>query len=248
MSYGKFATIYDELMKEAPYDDWVSLVTRITKDNQMKAPKLIDLGCGTGEISVRLAKQDYQVTGVDLSDEMLSIASQKANESNQQIQFVQQDLRTLESNTKYDMALCFCDVLNYITEEQDINQVFSRVNDMLTEDGLFLFDVHSIGYMDYLLSNQTFAQVSDDISYIWFCSNGQHGELIYDLTFFVKENSDYKRFDEQHVQKTYPIDRYKQWIENNGFELIKVYGDFTKEDLEEDIDRVFFVCKKRSKQ
>lgn len=80
MSYERFAYLYDELMKDAPYDQWVSYVQNILVKYDVKAGKLLDLACGTGELSVRFAQQGFDVTGIDLSEDMLSVAQAKAEE------------------------------------------------------------------------------------------------------------------------------------------------------------------------
>ena len=78
MSYEHFAYLYDELMQDAPYDEWVRFVKEKLQTYQVDGKNLLDLACGTGELSVRFAKEGFSVTGVDLSADMLAVAQAKA--------------------------------------------------------------------------------------------------------------------------------------------------------------------------
>ncbi|QHS22829.1 class I SAM-dependent methyltransferase [Virgibacillus sp. MSP4-1] len=242
MSYQKFAYVYDELMSEAPYDLWIQFILKTLKQYRPEAYSVVDIGCGTGEISIRLADLHYEVTGMDLSEEMLSIAQNKSTN----VTWVHQDIRSFESPVRYDVAISFCDVLNYITEEEEIQKSFLQIYKQLQKDGLFVFDVHSEFYMNEVLANETFAEVREEVSYIWFCDEGEYPSSVeHDLTFFIRDDHDsYRRFDEYHIQRTFPPEFYKSKAEEAGFRVLGIYSDFSTEELDEQGDRIFFVCSK----
>jgi SAM-dependent methyltransferase len=245
MSYGEFAHYYDLLMADAPYEQWVSYTNHAIKMYAPQTKSIIDLGCGTGEIAIRLSKNGYDLTGVDLSNEMLAIAHQKSVESNTTITWTEQDIRSLKSPHKYDMAVSFCDVVNYLVDEKDVGSFFSNVYNTLSDGGLFLFDVHSETYLHHFLMNQTFAEVQENVSYIWFCDQGENDSVHHDLTFFVKGvDNTYKRFDEFHIQRTYPIAFYQNILQNIGFTVLGIHSDFSFNELKENGDRIFFTCQK----
>ncbi|WP_138415672.1 class I SAM-dependent DNA methyltransferase [Aquibacillus sediminis] len=246
MSYAKMAQVYDSLMEDAPYDEWTEFAIHMfTKYGNGDVRNVIDLGCGTGQITTRLAQEGYDMSGVDLSADMLTYAQHHALEQQVSIKWFQQDLRQLQGFHGFDAVISFCDVINYITNEEDVKQVFKHVNSMLEMNGLFLFDVHSMAHVENDLKDQTFAEVYDDLSYIWLCQPGEHeGEVHHDLTFFVLDESQYDRFDENHQQRTYPVHVYNQWLIDNGFEAKGVFADFSVDQVQSDGERLFFVYEK----
>ncbi|ASK63131.1 SAM-dependent methyltransferase [Virgibacillus phasianinus] len=250
MAYQQMAKLYDKLMDGAPYDKWAEFTKKVLNQSEIPVSQIVDLGCGTGQLTTRLAKEGYQMIGVDYSVEMLSYAEQRASEKNLTVQWINQDLREMDGITDMDLVVSYCDVINYITSPDELDTVFGNVAKMLKETGLFIFDVHSLYHVKNDLINQTFATVDDELSSIWFCSEGEEtGEMFHDLTFFVSNDQDsYSRFDEFHHQKTFPIDKYCSLLEQNELKIKNIYGDFsvTDDGLQENTERIFFVAEKRS--
>lgn len=168
MPYQKLAYVYDSFMSDAPYDRWIDFTKQMIKKTGT-VNQIIDLGCGTGEISIRLAREGYQLIGVDFSHDMLAVAQQKASQAQLQVHWVHQDIRALEGFSDIDMIVSYCDVINYMTTEEDLCFVFNHVHKSLREGGLFVFDIHSLFHVKNNLINQTFSYVDDRMSYIWHC-------------------------------------------------------------------------------
>ncbi|MFC7060700.1 methyltransferase domain-containing protein [Halobacillus seohaensis] len=241
MSYQQMAEVYDELMKDAPYDQWVAWTKHMIEKYGPRTQQMLDLGCGTGEITTRLSA-DFQLTGVDLSAEMLSVASSK--ERSDQVRWLRQDIAQLEGLYGFDCVISYCDVINYITDESQLTSVFSHVNTALNDQGLFMFDVHSVDHILENLYGQTFAEVYDELSYIWFCDpNETEFSITHDLTFFLQKGNLYDRFDETHYQKGYPIDVLKKLLKQTGFVIERISSDFSCDESYEG-NRIFFVCRK----
>ncbi|WP_082233772.1 class I SAM-dependent DNA methyltransferase [Halobacillus massiliensis] len=241
MSYRRMAQVYDRLMQDAPYGKWIRWTNQTLASSSKEIKSILDLGCGTGEIAIDLSQEGYQVTGVDLSEDMLSVASQKDTE--RKVQWLQQDITKLEGLSGYDCVVSYCDVINYIPDEAKLQSVFSNTYTALNKGGFFLFDVHSIEHIQQNLYGQTFAEVYDDLSYIWFCDPGETKySLIHDLTFFIDNGRGFERFDETHEQKGYPKETLKNLLENTGFFVESITADF-KEAASG--DRLFFICKKQ---
>lgn len=239
------ASIYDKLMMDAPYDEWLEFTKQIIDESNRSINTIIDLGCGTGEIALRLAGQGYKVTGIDYSSDMLTLAAHKANNKNFSIQWIHQDMRELQGFKDMDLVISYCDSINYITTENELSAVFQRVAAALKPGGQFVFDVHSLYHMEHQLINQTFADVTEDASYIWFCSEGDYtGEAFHELTFFESEGDKYIRFDEMHHQRTFSIEVYKKLLIDAGFSNIKIYGDFhfNNAHIKEDTERIFLLA------
>jgi SAM-dependent methyltransferase len=249
MSYKELALYYDQFMSEAPYDKWAAFMKNVFDYYHLTGRKIADFGCGTGEISMRIAAGDYLVTAVDNSEDMLSIAAQKADQQKLPIQFLHQDIRYLQGISKLDAAVCFCDVINYIVEPGDLQKAFQSISDSLKQGGLFTFDVHSLSHVENDLVEHTFALEEPDCSYIWFCTAGEEpGEMYHDLTFFVrdKEEDVYRRFEESHHQRTYDIAFYESLLKSSGFEIKQVCSDFDLgASISDDTERVFFIAEKK---
>ncbi|OKL38170.1 class I SAM-dependent DNA methyltransferase [Domibacillus mangrovi] len=243
MSYNRFASVYDSLMKDAPYEEWTAMLC-----SEAQAGRLLDIGCGTGELAVRFVQAGFDVTGIDLSDDMLAIAREKVDEQKLSIPLYQQDMRELDGIGLFQTAVIFCDSLNYLETEDDVKKTFQSVYNHLEKDGLFLFDVHSTHKINHVFQSQTFADAAEDISFIWNAFPGEVANSIeHELTFFVRaENGIYERFDELHQQRTFPPDLYKKWLDEAGFTIEAVTADFTNDAPTSESERIFFKAKKSS--
>jgi cyclopropane fatty-acyl-phospholipid synthase-like methyltransferase len=246
MSYERFAYIYDYLMKDVPYDSWIDFVGHQATENEVKGKQLLDIACGTGELSLKLVGEGYHVTGVDLSEDMLQIANEKSIENGVELSLFQQDMSKLEGLGEYDIITIFCDSLNYLETEEDVRRTFECVHHHLKKDGLFMFDIHSIYKMSQIFMNQTFTYNDDQVSYIWDCFPGYAANSVeHELTFFVRQSSGtlYERVEELHQQRTYPVNTVCQWLEKAGFTIMSITSDFDLLPPSDQSERIFFTCK-----
>ncbi|MES9736804.1 class I SAM-dependent DNA methyltransferase [Peribacillus frigoritolerans] len=247
MTYERFAYVYDELMKDAPYEKWLMILTAKLEQYGVGGRKVLDLACGTGEMTVELAQHGFEVTGVDLSDEMLLVANEKAVKLGLSIPLFQQNMAELEGLGQFDCVTIFCDSLNYLRDEEDIVKTFSRVHEHLKDGGLFMFDIHSLYKMEEIFSDHTFAVNGEEVSYIWDCFPGEEPYSVeHDLSFFVRDDESglYDRFDELHYQRTYPVEQYKKWLEQAGFTVSEILADLEEAPLVTETERILFVASK----
>ncbi|MGF2617162.1 methyltransferase domain-containing protein [Rossellomorea vietnamensis] len=248
MSYQQFAYIYDYLMKDVPYDSWVEFVQAKADKYAVSGRELLDLGCGTGELSLRLLKEGYSVTGIDLSEDMLFMAREKAENDGLQLPLYQQDMSELQGLGSFDIISIFCDSLNYLETEEKVISTFKNVRDHLRDDGLFLFDVHSIFKLTQIFLNETFTYNDEEVSYIWDCFPGEKPNSVdHELTFFVRdgETGQYERVEELHHQRTFPILTLETWLQETGFEVMDITADFSDIQPGDHSERIFFTCKKK---
>src|SRR5699024_6559880 len=122
MVYPKIAYHYDELMRHAPFDKWTQLTKDVIDENGLNEQRIVDLGCGTGEITLRLTRLSKNITGVDYSAEMLAVAMIKATEQQKHINWVQQDIKILTGFKNVDLMISYCDVINYLTTTDDVDR------------------------------------------------------------------------------------------------------------------------------
>lgn len=247
-AYENMASLYDRLMKDAPYEQWALFTKQVFQKLNKEVNTIADLGCGTGEVTIRLANEGYQMLGVDYSSDMLTWAEQKSSQNKLPIQWMHQDVRELTGIGKLDAVISYCDVINYIVLEEDIKEVLSRVYQTLKDDGVFIFDIHAMDYVENLLVGHSFTDVSDEVAYIWDCFAGdEDGEMFHELTFFTKTGENqYARFDETHHQRTYPTSFYKKLLEEIGFENIILCSDFDlkNQNTDQQTERIFIIAEK----
>lgn len=247
-SYHQLALVYDEAMNHINYHHWTNFLIKILEKERLKTRKIVDLGCGTGEITIQLAKKGFHMIGVDISSHMLSVASQKSIDGNLPVLWLQQDIKKLTGFANESLFISFFDVMNYITAKDDLLDTFQNVYDGLEVGGYFIFDVHHIVHVNKRLIGNSFSFTSDEFAYIWDCTKGDKtGEMDHHITFFVKTTDQYyERFTETHHQKTLEIEQYEEMLKNIGFSKIEFYSDFKIENtiLRNEAERIFIVAKK----
>lgn len=243
MNYLKFAKIYDKLIYDVDYDKIVDFINREKEKYNIKGNSLLELGCGTGNITSKL--NGYNIIAMDNSDEMLSLAREKSF-GRRNIRFLQGDIRDFSLNKDFDMSIAVLDVFNYITEYDDLLKVFDLVYKHLKKDGLFIFDVNSAYKISEFISNNIFSDEVDDTLYVWQGSFDEETKINeYLLTFFQKvSGSNYERFDEAHRERAYTLEEIYTALDQKGFTEIKVYDSYTYKEVSDKTLRLTFVARK----
>ncbi|WP_420735287.1 class I SAM-dependent DNA methyltransferase [Enterococcus faecalis] len=245
MAYETFAFVYDEVMDESLYQKWLDFSNRHLPQGTQQ---ILEMACGTGALAVDFAKSGYDVTALDLSEEMLIIASERAFEEEVPVQFVQGNMLDLSEVGQYQAITCFSDSLCYMANRQEVQQVFDEVYQALEEEGTFIFDVHSTYKIDSVFPEYSYHYQTEEFAFLWDSYAGEKEHSIeHFLTFFVKEqetDEHFVRYDELHQERTYSLDNYLRMLESAGFMNVKVYADFTDEAPTETSERWFFVCQR----
>ncbi len=249
-SYTSFAKVYDTFMDNVPYDEWCTYLRELLIEYGVEEGIILDLGCGTGSVTERLAEKGYDMIGVDYSSEMLDIAMQKPSKEAFGILYLLQDMREFELYGTVNAVVSLCDSMNYITEEEDLLTVFQLVNNYLDPGGVFIFDLNTEFKYRELLGEQTIAESREDCSFIWDNFYDEE-EMIneYELTLFVKENDSklYERFQEYHYQKAYRLQRVKELLEEAGLEYVSMYEVMTHDRPSDTSERVYVIAREKMK-
>lgn len=242
MAYETFAFVYDEVMDTSLYQRWLDFSIAHLQGKK----EVLELACGTGALAVAFAKEGFNVTALDLSEEMLMIASERAQENEVNVQFVLGDMLDLAEVGSYEAVTCFSDSICYMQDEMQVQEVFDGVYQLLETDGIFIFDVHSTYQMDEVFPNYSYHYQTDDFAFLWDSYKGEEEHSVeHFLTFFVKnEEGLFIREDELHQEKTYPLAAYQMMLENAGFQKVETYADFIDSEPNEKSRRWFFVCQK----
>jgi predicted TPR repeat methyltransferase len=240
VSYERFAHVYDELQTDIPYNLYVDWVVQHAPSSQY--PKLLDIGCGTGVLSLLFAQSGYQVSGIDLSEEMLSIAAERFAGAGYDAPLYCMSMVELDGFEEMDIVTITIDSLNYVVEEQSVYTTLERIYMALCDGGQLFFDVHSLFKMNEIFLDGPFTYDDGDISYIWHTepADFEHS-VIHQMTFYVREKSSelYERFDEEHVQRTFTIEQYMTWLRAIGFSYVEITADFTDEAPDDESERIF---------
>lgn len=246
MNYGNFAYIYDQLMQDIPYDEWIKYINQILEIHKLKPIRVLDLGCGTCNVSLPLAQQGMEVTAIDLSSDMLTVASEKAHEKKVSIQLVQQDIRELEVLGKYDLVLSMCDSLNYLASLEELEEVFSRVYKVLNTKGLFIFDLNTFYKISEVFGDEIYFLNEEDISYIWENSyDSQNERVTMEISFFVKRpDGNYVRFVETHKEKGFHMEDVVTILNKTGFKNVDYYNELTFDKPSKTTERIYYIVEK----
>ena len=248
-AYTSFAMVYDQLMDNVPYEAWCAYLTGLLRAYGCREGLVLELGCGTGALTRLLAAEGYDMIGLDNSPDMLSIARERQAEEGTDILYLLQDMAAFELYGTVAAAVSLCDSMNYITEYQELVQVFRLVNNYLDPGGCFIFDLNTPYKYRELLADNTFAENREDCSFIWENTyDAGTGLNEYALTLFLRgEDGRYERFEEFHYQRAYTVETVKKAAAEAGMDLIAVYDAFTRDAPSDTCERVYVVLRERGK-
>jgi SAM-dependent methyltransferase len=246
--YTNFAYIYDKLMYDVDYKKWADYIEKVFAKNGIKPSLVLDLGCGTGNFTMEMARRGYEMIGIDISADMLSCAKSKAENEKLDILYLNQDMTQFELYGTVDAIVCMMDSVNYITSKNDVKRLFKLVNNYLNPAGLFIFDINTYYKFDKTLDKNVFYDVGEEITYIWENSfDKRRGICEFDLTFFVKEGEYYNRYEEIHFERAYTHPEITDFIEYSEMKLVSIYDELSFKTPGADSVRNFFVCREKNK-
>ena len=224
--YTEFANVYDRLMREVDEEAWAARYARMLGKPPLR---VTECACGTGAVAIPLAETGYQMTGTDLSGEMLAVAMEKAAAKGVRIPFVQQDMRRLRVTRPQDAVMAACDGVNYLTDEKSVLSFFSAAREALKPGGKLLFDISSAYKLENILGNNTFTLDEEDNAYIWLNRFDEKKRLVrMELTIFTREGKNFRRLRESQVQRAHTAEELEHWLKETGFSSVRFSGK--KED------------------
>lgn len=253
MIYGQYealASFYDGLNPDVNYREWADFVEDIFKKyGKIETKMVLDLACGTGSMSVELAKKGYEVIGVDLSPEMLMISQQKAYEEGQSILFLNQDMCEIDLYGTVDACVCCLDSVNYVTDREKLKRCFSLVNNFMNDGGLFLFDVNTPHKFKNTYGNNAYILENENVLCAWQNNFDENtGICEFGLSFFVEgEDGLYERFDEEQIEKMYTDEELRALLKECFFEVVGVFSDYKYGEQNEKDERWYYVCRANNK-
>ncbi len=242
-AYEGLAAIYDHVMRHVDYSEWARYIDSVFKRHGVEPATLVDLACGTGNVTMQLNHLGYSIRGVDRSGAMVEVAQSKSDNLGSPVAFRRGDLRQLDGLGPFSAAVCLYDSFNYLTTSTDVDLAFAQVYEVLEPRGMFIFDVCT--ERNSLMHFQDIQESEQGPGFVY----SRHS--YYDREQKMQFNSFKIRFDgqestvtETHAQRIYAHDEMVELIGKSQFDLVDAYDGFTLSNGSDDSDRVHFILRK----
>ena len=243
-AYGALAESYDRLTNDVDYDAVVDFYFSILNREGLRPKTAVDLACGTGSVTFRIAEKGLSVIGVDISEDMLCVATSKIEDQVNAPAFVCQDLAKLSLPRGVDLAVCALDSLDYIIDPEDCQKAIKRIYRALNPGGCFIFDVNTPEKLR-AMDGQTFLDEDDDVYCVW---RGEFDEetniCTYGMDIFQRHGEFWARGDEIHQEYAYTQEQLTGYLKDAGFTSLEVFGDRRLESPAEGEQRIYFKARK----
>ena len=224
-AYRNLAVSYDRLTSDVDYDAVVAFYRQILETEDLRPRTAVDLACGTGSVAMLLAKQGLRVTAVDMSEDMLCVAAQKAQELDDPPRFVCQKLQQLRLLRGVDLAVCALDSMDYIIDPKDCEEAIRRVYKVLNPGGCFIFDVNTPEKLR-AMDGQVFLDEDEDVYCVWRGEFDEETNICsYGMDLFQRVGDVWQRSFEEHREYAYSAQQLTGWLKEAGFTSIRVYAD-----------------------
>lgn len=243
-AYHDLAFSYDRLTRDVDYRATVDFYKQILELEGLRPRTVVDLACGTGSVAKLLAEEGLSVIGVDLSEEMLTVAFDKTADMTNRPIFIRQSLQSLRLPRGVDLAVCALDSLDYILDPADCKRSIARIYKALNPGGIFIFDVNTPEKLRNM-DGQVFLDEDDDVYCVWRGEfNEQTNICSYGMDLFQRWGKVWHRSFEEHQEYAYSSDMLVSFLKEAGFTAIRVYGDRRLAEPGEEDQRLYLKARK----
>ncbi len=249
-NYYALALVYDRLNAEIDYSAWASYIdSKIKAHSRIDTSLVLDLCCGTGSMTVELDRLGYDMTGVDLSPEMLDVARAKAAalEREKNILFLCQDMCEFELYGTVQAVVSCLDSLNHLDSEDDLDKVLALVNNYLESGGIFCFDINSEYKFENIYSDNAYVLEDEGIYCGWQNAYDRESRICEFYTSIFTENEDgsYERYDDYEREYCFSRESVERLLLKNGFELISVDSGIDGAPVTDTSERLYYTVRKK---
>lgn len=248
-TYTCFSAFYDLFMDNIDYVQWGEYLTSLLKEYGISSGLVLELGCGTGNMTEFLAAKGYDMIGLDSSCDMLDAAIEKKCLSGHDILYLNQDMREFELYGTVSAVVSICDSLNYITEYKELVNVFKLVNNYLDPKGLFIFDMNMEAKFK-TIHDDIIAENREEASFIWENTYYEAEHINeYELTIFAPcGDGKYEKLTETHYERAYSLEEIKSALAEAGMTFVVSYHAFTRRPSEKNSERIYIIARENGKQ
>lgn len=246
LSYSYFADYYDNLTNNVDYKQYAEYILKLAEKYNHSMGITLDLACGTGSLTVMLKKMGVDIYGIDASPEMLSVAQEKALDSEiSGMLFLCQKMQNLDLYGTIDTCICTLDSINHITNINDVQKAFSKVSFFMNPNALFIFDVNTLYKHKQVLADNTFVYDTEQVFCVWQNTLlGDQRSVEISLDFFENLDGMYRRYSENFTERAYTHEEICKMLETAGFKLLDVFREMTFEEPKPDSQRNIYIAKK----
>ena len=243
-AYHELAFSYDRLTADVDYEKIIAFYHTILEREGVQPRSAVDLACGTGSVALLLARDGLRVVGVDLSEEMLTVAAQRTQEADVFVQYTCQPLQEMRLPRGVDLAVCALDGLDYILDPADCAEAIRRVYKALNPGGMFIFDVNTPEKLR-AMDGQVFLDEDDDVYCVWRGEFDEQTNICsYGMDLFQRRGEIWERSFEEHREYAYTRQQLTQFLKDAGFTHIRVYADGLLEAPRAGEQRIYFSARK----
>ena len=219
MIYHDLAEYYDDLVKDEEATlRWADLTEEVLNH---PGCSILELACGSAEISCELARRGYSLMATDLSEDMLNKAKEKNGAET--LRFQPLDMTSFDLSETFDAVLCYCDSINYLPDLKAVESMFHSVRKHLNDQGVLIFDMHTPDRLEEFSEEFIEEGLIDDVPYQWTIMT--HDEQIHHHFAFWKDGLMLQEF---HVQRVFDLDDVLALLHKEGFKT-EVLVDFDQD-------------------
>lgn len=205
MDYDLLATFYDSFIDPEVYEEYTTLINQYTTQGSV-----LDIGCGTGTLSIELAKAGYEVVATDLSEEMLQIVDYRAKEEEVELEIAMYDMLD-PIEFLFDNIIASMDVINHLTDLEDVEFGFTNIYNSLKQNGIFIFDVLSAEYIDAL---DGYREEDKEYHFRWESNKGdKEHSIVHTITVDVDGQDEVSTI----YEVTHDFEEYERIFKKVGF-------------------------------
>ncbi len=243
--YDAIAFAYDRLNAQVDYEGLTDFYEKCFRTYAVRPIReVLDLGCGTGSVTLRLAERGYDMTGVDKSAEMLAVAAERARRAGRgDILFLEQDMTDFELFGTVGAAVSSLDCVNHLTRTDELKRCLSLVHLYLEPGGLFIFDVNTP--YRFLTEYAGKDYVLEDGGVVCCWRNDWHPSAKtcdFLLTLFEEQrDGTWTRTDGMEKERSYSRRHLERLLRDTGFEVLGVFDSADLREPPEDCLRWQFV-------
>jgi ubiquinone/menaquinone biosynthesis C-methylase UbiE len=238
-SYLSLAPYYDVLTRDVDYAFFANTYEKFFGLYNVKPETVLDLACGTGTLTWLLAERGYELIGVDISSEMLAVASDKiSNKAKVKPVFINQSMQELDLYGTVDAAICSLDGMNYVPPEE-VGEVLRRLGLFIKPGGILIFDINSPIKLKNL-DGEVCIDETKDIFCVWRTEfDVDELACFYGMDIFARDDECWQRFSEEHIEYVHQPETLISELERQGFSHIKLFGDDAEKIPDDNSQRIF---------